>query len=173
MPAQRGLPGHGGGLADGSGGGRRPRRLWAQLDHLRHRQAHPPKGTRARAQALRGRDGAIAMNGLVDVVTPADRRSQYLSSGAWNDETLVDRMKRHATQHGEAVAVVDQRGERRTSYAQLDADSDRVASFLIERGVTPGEVVAVQLPSWYEGAAIGIGVLKAGAVVNPMLPIYR
>jgi acyl-coenzyme A synthetase/AMP-(fatty) acid ligase len=59
------------------------------------------------------------------------------------------------------------------SYAELDRDSNRLANFLLGVGVRPGDVVSVQLPNWYETVVVDLGIMKAGAVINPMLPNYR
>lgn len=72
-----------------------------------------------------------------------------------------------------ADAVVDLVGARTVSYAQLDADANRLANFLIGAGVKPGDVVSVQMPNWYETVVIDLGVMRAGAVMNPLLPNYR
>jgi acyl-CoA synthetase (AMP-forming)/AMP-acid ligase II len=106
-------------------------------------------------------------------VTPASRRREYLARGLWNGDTLAGVLALHAAQRGHAIAVVDRLGKRRVSFAELDHDSDRIAAFLAASGVAPGDVVAVQLPNWYETVAVAIGIFKAGAVVNPMLPVYR
>ena len=71
------------------------------------------------------------------------------------------------------MAVVDLLGERRRTYAELERDARRVAAFLLESGVAPGDVVAVQLPNRYETVAIALGIFMTGAVINPMLPVYR
>lgn len=113
------------------------------------------------------------MRRLRNVVTPADRRQQYLDTGVWNADTLAGTVARHAAEQPTAVAVVDSLGARRVSYAELDADANRVASFLVAQGITQGDVVAIQLPNWYETVAIAIGIFKLGAVINPMLPVYR
>jgi acyl-CoA synthetase (AMP-forming)/AMP-acid ligase II len=110
---------------------------------------------------------------LRDVVTSDARRQAYLESGAWDGTTLVDRVRRHARERGDATAVVDLLGERRRTYAELERDALRVAGFLVDSGVAPGDVVAVQLPNRYETVAIAVGILMAGAVINPMLPVYR
>lgn len=110
---------------------------------------------------------------LRDVVTSDARRQAYLESGAWDGMTLVDRVRAHARERGDATAVVDLLGERRQTYAELERDALRVAGFLVESGVAPGDVVAVQLPNRYETVAIAVGILMAGAVINPMLPVYR
>ena len=104
-------------------------------------------------------------------MTSAERREFYVRSGHWDDVTLVEQFRKHVTDHPDRVAVVD--GDLRATYAELDLDSARVASFLIDAGVRIGDVVAVQLPNWYATVAIGLGAFKAGAIVNPLLPIYR
>jgi acyl-coenzyme A synthetase/AMP-(fatty) acid ligase len=110
---------------------------------------------------------------LRDVVTGESRRQAYLRSGAWDSTTLVDRVRAHARERPDAVAVVDLLGERRRTYGELERDAARVAGFLVEAGAVPGDVVAVQLPNRYETVVIALGALMAGAVVNPMLPVYR
>jgi acyl-CoA synthetase (AMP-forming)/AMP-acid ligase II len=108
-----------------------------------------------------------------DFVTPPQRRAVYETAGLWDSTTLTERVGAHARSHGESTAVVDQDGTRRVSYGRLDHDATRVANLLMESGVNAGDVVAVQLPNWYETVAIALGILRAGAVINLMLPIYR
>ncbi|MEV0643010.1 AMP-binding protein, partial [Streptomyces sp. NPDC050619] len=59
-------------------------------------------------------------------------------------------------------------GGDRISYAELDAASNRVANLLIERGVRPGEKVALSCPNIPQFTTIYFGILKAGAVVVPL-----
>jgi acyl-CoA synthetase (AMP-forming)/AMP-acid ligase II len=110
---------------------------------------------------------------LEDLVTTPERRTLYESAGLWDSATLAGRVRQHAERDGDSIAVVDQDGARRITYAHLDRDAGRVANLLIELGVEPGDVVAVQLPNWYETVAIAVGIFRAGAVINLMLPIYR
>jgi acyl-CoA synthetase (AMP-forming)/AMP-acid ligase II len=110
---------------------------------------------------------------LGDLVTSDARREAYRASGAWDQSTLSERLRAHARASPDAEAVIDILGQRRRTYAQLDADALRVAGFLLDAGVVPGEVVAVQLPNRYETVAIALGILRVGAVINPMLPVYR
>ena len=102
------------------------------------------------------------------------RAEQYV------DDRLVGRLdprrarvRQHALDQPEAIAVVDETTDARVSYSQLWADACRVAAFLGEHGVWPGDVVSVQLPNWYETVAVDLGVLARGAVLNPLLPNYR
>jgi acyl-CoA synthetase (AMP-forming)/AMP-acid ligase II len=111
--------------------------------------------------------------GCADVVTTAERRGELLAAGAWQAETLSDLVAVTAAERPDDLAVVDLAGARRTTWAELDSLANRVANFLVEAGIGPGDVVSVQLPNWRETVAIDLGILRAGAVVNPMLPIYR
>ena len=106
-------------------------------------------------------------------MTTAGRAAAYRAAGLWDGSTLSERIATHARERPDAIAVVDLGGARRHSYAELSTAADRVASYLASAGVVPGDVVAVQLPSWWEAVAVMVGVLRAGAVINPMLPIYR
>jgi len=110
---------------------------------------------------------------LVDVVTPPARRAAFEASGAWDGTTLAEQVRRHAAIDGSAPAVIDDLGARVRTYAELERDARKVAAHLRGLGVRPGDVVAVQLPNRYETVVIDVGVLMAGAVLNPMLTIYR
>ena len=59
------------------------------------------------------------------------------------------------------------------TYADLDAGSAAVAGLLTERGVAPGDRVAVMLPNVPSFATIYYGILRAGAVVVPMNPLLK
>jgi long-chain acyl-CoA synthetase len=59
------------------------------------------------------------------------------------------------------------------SYAELDDASARVASLLRERGVEPGDRVALMLPNVPHFAIVYYGVLRAGAAVLPMNVLFK
>jgi long-chain acyl-CoA synthetase len=59
------------------------------------------------------------------------------------------------------------------TYTDLDARSARVAGLLAERGIQPGDRVAVMLPNVPEFATVYFGVLRAGGVVVPMNPLLK
>jgi acyl-CoA synthetase (AMP-forming)/AMP-acid ligase II len=110
---------------------------------------------------------------LTDVVTTGARRADYIAAGLWDEQTLTAAVRAHAQAHPDRVAVVDLEGTRRVTYRELDEAATRFAGFLIAAGVEPGDVVSVQMPSWYETVAIDLGVLRAGAVLNPLIPSYE
>jgi long-chain acyl-CoA synthetase len=60
-----------------------------------------------------------------------------------------------------------------TTYAELGERSERIAGLLADRGVEPGDRVAVMLPNIPQFAAVYYGILRAGAVVVPMNPLRK
>lgn len=59
-------------------------------------------------------------------------------------------------------------GDRRVSFCELDALTNRIADSLVRRGIKVGDRVAICLPNGIELIAIMGGVLKAGAVLVPV-----
>jgi cyclohexanecarboxylate-CoA ligase len=99
---------------------------------------------------------------------PADLQARWRATGAWTDETLLDRL---VAAPGDALALVD--GPRRRSLARLRDDVERIAGSLWARGVRPGDVVAWQLPNWAEAVALCWAVWRCGAVASPITPSLR
>ncbi len=73
-------------------------------------------------------------------------------------------LRRAAQEHPEREAYVH--GEKRSTYGWLDRVADGFAATLIERGVKPGDVVCLMLPSSIKFAACYLGALRAGAVTS-------
>ncbi|MBD5606688.1 MAG: AMP-binding protein, partial [Candidatus Eremiobacteraeota bacterium] len=71
-----------------------------------------------------------------------------------------------ARRFGPKTALVTAR--RTLSFAELDATADRVAAGLIARGIGPGDRVSLLGQNRWEYVVAYHGVLKAGAVVNPL-----
>lgn len=112
------------------------------------------------------------MSLLADVVTSEGRRMAYRAAGVWDGVTLAARVATHASQRPDARAVIDEHGGA-LKYADLWDHATQVAGFLATEGIGPGDVVSVQLPNRLETTVVALGVLAAGAVVNPLLPNYR
>ncbi|MGV0850692.1 amino acid adenylation domain-containing protein [Mycolicibacterium phlei] len=68
----------------------------------------------------------------------------------------------------DAVAIVC--GERRWTYRELDERSNRFAHLLIERGVRPGDRVALLLPRAAEAVVAMLAAVKIGAAYVPVDP---
>ncbi|HEU4368486.1 MAG TPA: AMP-binding protein [Methylomirabilota bacterium] len=75
-------------------------------------------------------------------------------------------LPRAAARFGAKPALVTD--TRTLSYAELDAFSDRVAAALAARGIAPGERVSLYSQNRWEWIVTYHGILKAGAVVNPI-----
>ena len=60
-----------------------------------------------------------------------------------------------------------------TSYRELDEQSGRLAAGLLESGLQPGQVVAMQLPNLPQFLTAYFGALKAGMVVLPLNPLLK
>ncbi|MFF8726658.1 long-chain fatty acid--CoA ligase [Streptomyces sp. NPDC015171] len=71
-----------------------------------------------------------------------------------------------ARTHPDRDAVV--LGTTRLTYAQVDAAANRVAHLLADRGIRPGDKVALSCPNLPSFPIVSYGILKAGAVVVPL-----
>lgn len=100
------------------------------------------------------------------------QKEYYLEQGYWGHETLLDRFLRTVERFPDREYVVDDRGNRHT-YSQVDVLSSRIASYLKDMGIKPGDCVSFQVPVWSEFAVIAMGCLKAGAVMHPIAMCYE
>lgn len=82
---------------------------------------------------------------------------------------LWDTLGNAATRWPAAVAV--QAGERTQDFAELALRSRRIARWLVDQGVQPGDRVALVLDRSIEAVAAIYGVLLAGAVYVPLDPM--
>lgn len=92
-------------------------------------------------------------------------------AGTAPSPTLPQLLRATAMSRGDAGAVVD--ADRRLSFGELAEAAARLATGLSERGIRPGDTVLVQLPNWWETVVALWGSWSAGAVVIPVIPIYR
>ena len=89
---------------------------------------------------------------------------------------ILDDLDRHARERPGERAVVEISADgtvRELTWAALKTDADRVAAALLLLGVREGEPVAFQLPNRLEFVTIALGALRAGAVCEPLMPIFR
>ena len=99
------------------------------------------------------------------------------SRGLWADRLPIDDLDAAVHAVPERTAFVGWnsalRKEIRLSYAELGERVDKIAAGLVERGVGKGDVVAFQLPNWWEFTALFYACNRIGAVANPLMPIFR
>ncbi|WP_432973714.1 (2,3-dihydroxybenzoyl)adenylate synthase [Dactylosporangium sp. CA-233914] len=102
---------------------------------------------------------------------PADLQQRYLREGYWGAETLDELFRGWAARFGPRTAVVA--GQRRLTYAELDAAADRTAGGLRALGVAAGDRAVVQLPNTADVVIVLLGMLRAGIVPVLALPAHR
>lgn len=96
---------------------------------------------------------------------------RWRKSGYWLDTTLADLTIALADREGDRIMAIE--GERRLTVRQILDEARRLACGLAARGLGPGAVISYQIPNWYEGCVINVAASLIGAVVNPLVPIYR
>jgi acyl-CoA synthetase (AMP-forming)/AMP-acid ligase II len=101
----------------------------------------------------------------------AEDSRRYYESGYWQDRVLYDVLKSGAAEHPDRVFVTD--GENVVTYGQLRDDTVRLAAGLQSIGVGKGDRVAVQMPNWAEFATITLAISRLGAILVPIMPIFR
>ena len=87
------------------------------------------------------------------------------------DVTLTEHVLGHAAARGEHPAFVDGATGETTSYAELAARVDAVATSLQTKGIGKGDVVGLIGPNSADWGIAYFGILRAGAVVTPMNPL--
>ena len=99
------------------------------------------------------------------------------AGGFWTDQVIDVLLGRAVAQSPGWTAIVahraDLEGVRRISYRDLEALVARAAGGLRALGVARGDVVSVQLPNWWEFVVATLACGRLGAVVNPLMPIFR
>lgn len=105
------------------------------------------------------------------------RRAAMVQLGAWQDKTIADYLDEAVASVPDKTAIVGYRvaSNERTqlSYRELDRLATRVAAGLIGLGVGRGDVVACQLPNWWHMTLLTLACARIGAVINPLMPIFR
>ncbi|MCW2671494.1 MAG: acid--CoA ligase [Frankiales bacterium] len=95
----------------------------------------------------------------------------YLDRGDWSDRTLDSYLSESATRRPDELALVQ--GGTRLTYRELSVAVDAALRGLTHVGTARQDVVCVMLPNWWEAMVAMQAVLAMGAVVNPVVPIYR
>lgn len=106
----------------------------------------------------------------VDVLDPRERAQVLVE---WNgpshdvpNTTLVDVFEAQAASTPDAVAVLA--GGQQLTFAQLNAEANRVARVLVEHGVGPEQLVGLALPRSTGLVTTVLAVLKSGAAYVPI-----
>ncbi|MEM7407341.1 MAG: AMP-binding protein, partial [Pseudomonadota bacterium] len=97
--------------------------------------------------------------------------------GLWKNRTILDFLDDRLTHCPDQVYVTDHNSmtgrSTSLSYRNIHQLSLRIAAGLSQYGIGKGDVVAIQLPNWWEVAAVHLACVRLGAVTNPLMPIFR
>ena len=85
-------------------------------------------------------------------------------------QTVVSLFRRQAKATPENIAVVYK--DKKYTYAEVDAISDRIAGYIADKGLVSEDVVSVLIPRCEWMAIASLGVLKAGCAYQPLDPSY-
>src|SRR5260370_38799257 len=108
---------------------------------------------------------------------PAAPALSMRAGGFWVDKDFDEFLQASiAATPGKLALLADRtdRAEaRRFTYGELGDLIASAAAALKRLGVGAGDIVSVQLPNWWEFAVIALAAFRVGAVVNPLMPIFR
>ena len=112
-----------------------------------------------------------------DAVLIAPRRAAAVAAGLWPDRTINDALDDCAARVPDKLALTAAHAEggeaRRFTYRELATMADRIAVGLHRLGVGQNDVVACQLPNWWQFTLMYLACSRIGAVMNPLMPIFR
>ena len=112
-----------------------------------------------------------------DAVLIQSRRANSIFQGLWHDRTINEDLDACASICPDKIALTAIQAETqkviRFTYRELSNMADRVAIGLSKLGVTRNDVVACQLPNWWQFTITYLACSRIGAVMNPLMHIFR
>jgi cyclohexanecarboxylate-CoA ligase len=114
---------------------------------------------------------------LVQLTADSHLARHYRSNGWWRDTTFLDDLAESVRTRPDEPVLINERTAdgtvRVVSYREFDQSVRRIAGGLDDLGVRSGDVVAFQLPDWWETAALLLACLRVGALAQPIVPHLR
>jgi len=112
-----------------------------------------------------------------DAVLLPPRRTQRVAEGHWRDRTINDALDACVATCPDKLALtalqVETGATTRFTYRELARMADRIAVGLAHLGVGRGDIVACQLPNWWQFTLTYLACSRIGAVMNPLMHIFR
>lgn len=121
-------------------------------------------------------EGVLTQQLLADIDIATSSQVALLDSFNQGDvdyddtQSIVSLFRHQAQATPDNVAVVYK--DLTYTYAQVDAISDRIAAYLVSKGLKAEDVVSVLIPRCQWMAIASLGVLKAGCAYQPLDPSY-
>ncbi len=116
-----------------------------------------------------------------DAVLLPPRRAASVAQGFWFDRTINDDLDACVAAYPDKLALTAIQVEggvptpttTRFTYRELSAMADRVAIGLTRLGIGRNDVVAMQLPNGWQFTVTYLACSRLGAVLNPLMHIFR
>ena len=112
-----------------------------------------------------------------DAVLIPPRRAHSIAKGFWHDRTINDDLDACVATCPDKTALTAVQAESgavtRFTYRELSNMADRVAVGLTKLGVGKNDIVACQLPNWWQFTITYLACSRIGAVMNPLMHIIR
>lgn len=112
-----------------------------------------------------------------DAVLIPPRRAESVAKGFWHDRTINDDLDACVATCPNKMALTAVQAENgkvtRFTYRELSNMADRVAIGLTKLGVGRNDIVACQLPNWWQFTVTYLACSRIGAVMNPLMHIFR
>lgn len=97
--------------------------------------------------------------------------ARFYSEGLWTAETFFTALEAQVEQRGDKLFLFD--STTGYTYRELRDEALRVAAGLADLDIGPGDRVAIQIPNWAEFGVLALAISRLGAVIVPIMPIYR
>ncbi len=143
-------------------------------------QANEARWTRQSVERMAGHVAMMAAGAddgtpiaELPMITPAERTRMLVdwnnTAQAWPEADYIELLRTHVLRQPGAPAVVH--SGRTITFAELEADSNRIARRLARMGARRGERIGLLCPRSAEFIVATIGILKTGAAVVPLDPV--
>lgn len=90
----------------------------------------------------------------------------YVAQGYWGEQTILERFRQIVAQRPDKEALIE--GAHRFTYRQLNDQVEQTRQGLAALGLRPGDLIAVQLPNWWEQIVASLAIIDLGAVLVPV-----
>ena len=108
---------------------------------------------------------------------PVAHAKAMRAGGFWVDKTYDEFLQKTIAATPDKLAIIadraDRTEQRRFTYAEFGDLVARAAAALKRMGIGRGDIISVQMPNWWEFAVVALASARIGAVVNPLMPIFR
>jgi cyclohexanecarboxylate-CoA ligase len=112
-----------------------------------------------------------------DAILIPPRRAAMIEKGLWRDRTINDDLDACLASCPQKLALtavsLEHGSVRRFTYREMAAMAERIAIGLSRLGIEKNDVVSMQLPNWWQFTLTYLACSRIGAVLNPLMHIFR